>query len=434
MIAFATLFLGLVFGPQEVELVVGDEVAAVEVLLNDLLVATLTEPPWKLTCGLGNELEPQELVAVARDEDDREIGRARQWLNLPHPPANVTVALGREGGGRVVHLAWESRAGADPVEIEIRLDGEPLEITDPRRVALPPYDERQLHVLRARLVFPGNVRAVADATFGGSYSDQVSTELTAVPVRARKNRLRAADLEGLLVKKGMPLQVVAVEKGSAQVIVVPDSTSRRALNELSLHHIDFEGYLPLAERVHRLRDWARFRSRQYVRFLWPVTRHQEGTRHHYDLFPGSVEAGETVGGLYFLLYYGGEAPYPGDQRFADAVAVAGLHAVAEGQRRAVVLLLGDDAKASDPSLVTPLQARRFLEHLRVPFQVWSIREDTGAGAWGEARDVSSLKKMQDAVDDLAASLDRQWMVWIDGIHLPQDIALAPAARGLELVR
>jgi hypothetical protein len=132
-----------------------------------------------------------------------------------------------------------------------------------------------------------------------------------------------------------------------------------------------------------------------------------------------------------LLSFGVESAVPGPDRLADAVAVAGLKAAELGHRRAVVLLLGA-APGDDPSQITRPQARRYLERLRVPFEVWSLGGED-AGPWGRARDVSTLNKLALAVRALARDLDRQRIVWVDGVHLPQEIALAPRASGLELL-
>lgn len=451
MIAFATLFLGLILGVREVELVVGDDVAAVEVLLNDRLVATLGEPPWKLDCDFGPELVPQELVAVARDADDREIGRARQWINLPQPPADVTVTIATEtlatetldGGGeeRVARLEWESLAGAEPQAVAVTMDGVPLAVGDPRRVVLPPHDPRQLHFLRAELDFGDNVSTVAEVTFGGTFADQVSLDLTAVPVLAKKSRMREdGALDGVLVDRasGAPLEVVAIEQGPAQVVVVPDHGARAALGafdraELRRQMRFADARVTWADVDRTLRSWASFRNDHHLRFLWPVTEHQLGRRQVYDLFPRSQELSPAAGGLYYLLQNVGQAPHGGEQRLADAVAVAGLHAAGERQRRAVVLLLSE-AGTPDASQLATRQSLSYLERLRVPFAVWTLAAGVDAGAWGEARDVSSFDKLDRAVNDLAKDLDNQWLVWVTGIHLPQDVTLAPGARGVELAR
>ncbi|MCB1033317.1 MAG: hypothetical protein KDD47_05730, partial [Acidobacteria bacterium] len=63
MIAFVTLFLSLVAGPQEIEVAVGPEVARVELLLDGRNISTLTAAPWKLRHDFGLELAPRELLA-----------------------------------------------------------------------------------------------------------------------------------------------------------------------------------------------------------------------------------------------------------------------------------------------------------------------------------------------------------------------------------
>ena len=82
----------------------------------------------------------------------------------------------------------------------------------------------------------------------------------------------------------------------------------------------------------------------------------------------------------------------------------------------------------------PLQARRYLERLRVPFEVWSLAGEAGEETWGKVVDVSSLTKFRRAVEKLSGIVDRQWLVWVDGIHLPQEIELAPEAVGIKLAR
>jgi len=86
--------------------------------------------------------------------------------------------------------------------------------------------------------------------------------------------------------------------------------------------------------------------------------------------------------------------------------------------------------------LTAQQTRRYLERLRVPFEVWSLASDAEAGAWGEARDASTLGNLDRAAKDLSARLKRQAIVWVDGVHLPQEIALTPVAEeaGLALAR
>jgi len=75
----------------------------------------------------------------------------------------------------------------------------------------------------------------------------------------------------------------------------------------------------------------------------------------------------------------------------------------------------------------------------VPLYVWSLGEVTPpltlpASAWGDYVDVSSPTKFRGAVNRLLEDLGRQSVVWLQGIHLPQDIVLSDAGDGLAIVR
>ncbi|MEM9598361.1 MAG: hypothetical protein AAGD06_29115, partial [Acidobacteriota bacterium] len=83
MVEFVTLFLGLTFGVHPVQLTVTGDPVRVELRLDADVVATLDEPPWRAQVDFGSRLTPHELEAVAIGSDGAELGRARQWLNLP---------------------------------------------------------------------------------------------------------------------------------------------------------------------------------------------------------------------------------------------------------------------------------------------------------------------------------------------------------------
>src|SRR6185295_17600956 len=120
VIAFATLWLGLVTGSVPVELLVGADVARVEVRLDGEICSTLSEPPWAASCELGGELAPHELVALAFDAKEAQVGEARQWLNLPREPAELEVAVTREAGPPPrlsARLAWAGPGGATPTAV-----------------------------------------------------------------------------------------------------------------------------------------------------------------------------------------------------------------------------------------------------------------------------------------------------------------------------
>ncbi len=423
MIAFATLFLGLVLGPQPVEVVVGDRVAAVEILLNGRSHGVMRGEPWSMLCDFGPELAPQKLEAVAYDAENREIGRVRQWLNLPHPPAMATMVLEphQVGQPRIARLAWESLTGVEPRSMTASLDGQPLPVDDPRRIVLPPHDPQQLHFFRAEIEFDDQISSQVELTFGGTYVDQVHTELTAIPVMAEKKNRKpppADRLRGWFLGNGEPLKVVAVDKAPADVVMVLNRPFWEGTRYLS------------SDRRHV----AQLTGGHRLRFLLPIPRQRQGARTQFDLFPISPDFPPAKGGVYWLLVRVRQPGLTkGEHHLAEAVAVAGLASSARRRGRAVVLILSSEPR--DVGQFTPAQTRRYLERLRVPFFLWTPDEQPSPALaeWGEPVDVSSLSKLVGAVSELDKVLDSQWIVWLEGTYLPQEITLSPAAEGITLV-
>jgi len=443
VIAFATLLLGLIVGPQPVELLVGESVASVELFLDSRPVATLQGSPWAFVCDFGQELEPHELLAIGFDADGSEVGRSRQWINMPRRPAEAAIALegGKDGEALIAHLTWESVVDAEPISISVTLDGKPLPVTDPHRIELPSFDTDQLHHFLAELEFSDNVSSVVEATFAGTYVDRVNTELTAVPiVLDKKARLPALEsFSGRFTKDSSPLTVVAAEEGPAEVVVVRDEEARKDLNRLLRK--DQEALWRRA-RGGSTSDRASVRTRLplpvslKIRYLWPTSDRRERSGYHLDIFPPSREFTSRDGGLFWLLTYV-RKPLVGSQpnRYADAVAAAGLLAAGRNRRRAVVLLLGEDAEAQDTSQFDLAAASDYLDTLGVPLFVWSTSRDAGNDEpQSKIVDVSSLSKLGDAARDLYASLERQRIVWLNGTHRPQDIVLNDEGLRAQLVR
>jgi hypothetical protein len=439
MIAFVSLFLGLVLGPQTVEVAVDPAVARVEIRLDDRLLGVLRGPPWRLECELGRELQPRELWAAAFDGEGRQVGVARQLLNLPRAPAEVGIVLeeGKDGRARSLRLTWESIAGANPRAIAVTLDGEPLPVRDPGRIELPPHNPAQLHFLRAELDFSDAVSSVAELSFGGTYSDQVTTDLTGVPVEVVDGveLPSPAGLAGWFLHDGAPLEVVAVEKGAADAVAVRDSGAMSALDGMARHLgalLRLRDVSPAPGRA--LRHGLPLGPEQRLRLLWPFPQRQRGASSQFALFPSTQEFAPEDAGVYWLLARLRPPGRPGEpQNLADAVAVAGLNAAGRSRRRAVVLLLGPEP--TDASELKPAEARGYLRSLRVPLRVWTMdpREVEAASGWEPTTLVSDPAALEQAVRELAESLDRQRIVWVRGTYLPQEIALSPQAAGIRLL-
>jgi hypothetical protein len=442
MIAFASLFLGLMVGVRPVALVVGGPVAAVAVELDGRLVGRLSASPWTVDVDFGPEFDPHELVARAFDEKGEEIARTRQWINLPRPPAEVEVVLERDAKGNAVaaRLAWGSLVGPSPDKIAVSFDGKALPLQE-RRVLLPSYDSSATHVLTATLDFPNSVRSRTDVVIGGAAAGEAKSELTAVPVLFRERPPSKTDaLRGRIQKNGEPLTIAAVEHGPAEILLVRDLESAEAIRRLRRvvgARVAPGGFgIPnLAQSNYQASATALDRQDR-VRILWPVAKRFSDASAPSELFDASREfSGETADFRFLLTRVDYPLSAAGDsgRRYADAVAVAGLQAFGSYGRRAVVLVLGDGRR--DESRYEPDSVRRYLARLHVPLYVWSLAESAGRSAaarWGEVADVSTSLSLEKAVDRLRRDLDRQSIVWVEGRHLPQDILVLDRGDGLVL--
>jgi hypothetical protein len=119
------------------------------------------------------------------------------------------------------------------------------------------------------------------------------------------------------------------------------------------------------------------------------------------------------------------------QRLADAVAVAGVRAAGDGRPRMVVLVLSGNPIDGGRSAASAI--REYLRVLHVPLTVWSI-DGAGEGPWGAASDISNLAKLNKVSRELMNELDRQWVVWVEGRHLPNAIELSSNPSGLRLAQ
>jgi hypothetical protein len=433
MVTFLSLFFGLITGPYPVELTVNGPVASVEMLLDGRSAGHLQGPPWKIEIDFGPDLLPHELTARALDAAGREIARAQEWVNLPHPLAKVDILLEGEklAPPRTAKLAWTNLMGEQPRTVILAFDNQLLPLDADGRAALPPHDLKSVHVLSAEIAFSPQNLVRKDVAYGGEYGSDVSTELTGVPLRVLKGALPpAGKLGGWLTAAGRPLPVAAVEEGPAYLYVVRSADDMRTMGTKGLG----------AGRKHVWK--AAFGKEQQVRLLRPFSRRFEASGETTDLFDISPPFGSEEGFPFLLDRLGpfGAPPWqpPGklgaERRIADAVAVAAQEAVRENRRRAILLVLSGNEK--DEGLYDAARVRPFLAALRVPLFVWCLDEPapgSALAAWGECVNVTSARNLIRGMDEIREELDAQRIVMVDGRYLPQSIALSPAASGVELV-
>jgi hypothetical protein len=434
-VAFLSLFFGLIVGPYPFELAVTGPVRSVEILVDGKSVQRLQAPPWKAEADFGPDLQPHEIVARALDAEGHEVARAQEWANLPHPLTKVEIVLDEDklGPPKAAKVVWTDLKGEKPRATLLTFDGIPLPLDSAGWTALPSHDLKSLHVLAAEVDFPSGRLARKEIAYGGEYGSEVSTELTAVPVRTRGGKLPAPErLGGWLTSGGRPLPVAAVEEGPAQLFVVRSPTAPGALWTMGARK---RGGRVL--QVSPLWDGMRLRDEDEVRIVIPFSQRFLGSGELSDLFTVlSGIHGRDYGLPMILLTARG--PLPGTEsrmRFADAVAVAGLEATTENRRRAVLLVLSPVER--EQSRFDPERARRFLATLHVPLVVWCVGEPlpgSAAAAWGKKVEIiKGDRDLKRAYESLREVLDSQRIVMVDGRLLPQSIALSPKAAGVELV-
>ncbi len=426
-IAFLTLFLGLVSGSGPVAVSAGPGVAAVDLVLDGTSVTLLMHgPPWKSRVDFGPGLLPHHLVARALDGAGNEVATAEQWINLPRPPAEVEITPERAAPGapRRVRLAWQSLTNERPIGVTLSLDGKPLTLDAQQRATLPlrPPDS-PTSVLSAEVRFPGDLVVRKDVALGRDFDDAVATELTAVPVRVHQGRELppVAGMQDWFDDGGRALRVDAVEHGLAQVMVVRDSLVPRLLAATR-----WQARLPHGRASVDLAPGLQ------MRFFSTVARAHGGPGIPSELFDSSdryLVTGERQAATLLENVIDPNEPSGGPQRRADAVAVAGLRAYATGRPRAVLVVLRRDVH--DASRYGAAAVRRYLAAIGVPLFVWSLGTPGAAdvAAWGTIEDFSTPSGLDRGFLALKQALDAQRIVWVEGRHLPQAIALGPAAAG-----
>jgi hypothetical protein len=292
------------------------------------------------------------------------------------------------------------------------------------RYVLPAYDPNQVHIVTGEGRFANEITARTDVTFGGWYGSNVTTELTAVPVIFEGDSQTAEDLQAVFTAGGRPLKVAAVEKNRSQIFLVRDYATmvkmgrqrirqeRTTLRGLTLRR-ELGSVLPEPDE-----------DRVHVVVPNPLMRNGR------QLFPTSPGVGLNTWPLEWLATHltGDNAAQRG-QKVADAVAVAAFRAAGDGSPRAVLAIISDTF--TDWSAFEIGEVRKYLRDLRVPLYVWYV----GAGLppdWMPGVDVSTSRGLSRASKRLLRDLDKQWIVWVEGSHMINDIRISETSKGIEL--
>jgi hypothetical protein len=246
--------------------------------------------------------------------------------------------------------------------------------------------------------------------------------------------LEVEEFQGLLRARGMAVRVAAVERSGARVYMVRDHgvwpLLRSAGHVIDRRDRELRG--ATMGELSRVLQEARVGEEippQKDRFYLVVP--NPTSSRGLALFPILQPFDIKRWGLPWLTTHAvsGRAAVPG-QRLAEAVALAGLRAAADGCPRTVVLVIGEDVV--DHSGYRPQAVREYLRALRVPLVVWSTTRHGPPGPWGEAEAATSLGTIDKASSRLLKDLGRQWIVWVEGSHLPHAIELAENEKGIRL--
>jgi hypothetical protein len=413
MVEFVTLFLRLTMGLQMVEVVVDHpRVDHVTFEMDGEVVAQVDQPPWKAECDFGSRPKPTLLEAFAFDEDGRLLESARQMVNVPQPSVEVRLVLERDDEGLpvAVRVISESHDLARPAEIVVMMGGRLLRPAGENRFVIPPVDVAMRHLVVADVEFPGGTVVQSVMAFGGSWGSQASIEVTAVAIERDDDLVVPTpdDLEGCLTARSKPVAPLAVERGGYRMYVVKSATAAVALRQFHLvrPRIEASGDAETAE----FRDDG---------FVLVSSRPLSETTAPVNVYPRSKALTFDDEGLVWVAKaLNINAPLRAQHELlGEAVATAGLHAAGTGSPRMVVLFL----HANDPEMgrLSIAGARRFLDDLGVPLEVVSVVEDTpDVGPASRVRDTRELERLERRFEE---RLDRQLIVWVEGIHLPTDI-------------
>ncbi len=419
MLEFATLLLGLLTGPQPVELVVSEPVRSVSIALDGEQLGRLDGPPWRFVCDLGPDLRAHELVVSGYDTSGALVTRARQLINVAGPSIDAQLvyhpATAEDPGslGLLVSRVVERT----PLAFDVRLDGTPLPVEDPRRIPLPKLDPVGVHVVDARVTAPdGRETRLVQVLSGNSMRADSGVELTPLPFRVAKRRAKLAreDLEGKVRVDERAAEVVAVERGEARVLLVVDPNTVSQFTNVWLGGARFG--LPKLEPGDELQ------------LLWPLGRLHRGEKGSSALvFPRGETFDEKSGAFYSFMRRASVPPRHDEEvpALVDAIAAAGKAAMRGGHRRAVVVLLA--GVPDDESAYELENVRGYLTSMGVPLHLWSLAPGRLPSPWDEALDVRRSAGLAHAFRALTNDLARQRIAWIRGEHLPDRLRLEPGA-------
>ncbi len=323
----------------------------------------------------------------------------------------------------------------------------------------------------------------AVAAPGEAAGDRTDPRTAVVLTLERRELPAIEDMQGWFAAGEEPLEVVAVERGPGEVVVVRDPAAQHHLDLLAKAFLDRalsnrlarvddssrrvkewdprllagggeallrEGRdyfrteqgrpLPstLATIRRQLRDAFRLGAGVRLRFVSPLGAPVSRTVEPMNFF--NLTPSFPAGDRGFLTFARAVPTLRFYYRFADAVALAGRELHLSGRRRAVVVLIKDSSP--DESLHSAATAAQLMGELQVPVFVWSVGRGDFAARWSGERPIREQPGVMDAnlalayfeaaCDELRSTLEAQRVVWLEGRHPASLIRLTEAAERVRM--
>jgi len=220
------------------------------------------------------------------------------------------------------------------------------------------------------------------------------------------------------------VRVLGIERGDAEIVFVRDASAASAVERIapgrgSMGALSGARDAQAARAIHAVPILAD----EWVRLLHPGAPVRRGRV--LDAQRASVPVVSDLEGDFGLAWHlknleGLDYELAG-RWLSDAVAIAGGRAAYGSRRRATVLLLAGDS-VDEGSLLDPDEARGYLKALGVPLHVWYLGKPAKApDGWGATVGVRGVPAMEQALAALRATLERQRIAWVEGVHLPGEI-------------
>ncbi|MCM3877455.1 MAG: hypothetical protein NEA02_13700 [Thermoanaerobaculia bacterium] len=413
---------GVLVGTLTIAVDLGSTPPPAELRFDGRMVCALAQKLSSCEVDLGPAPRIHVVEAVRLDPSGRVVERSARNINVPGTAAaegRLLPECSAEKKTCVVRFGWLHPQKKPLVSAKLSVDGAEKEIPRDGRVVVP-YDPVRGHVLSVELDFGGDDRTVFSEVVGLTLRAETSTALRATPVSFDGE---PQELEKRLRSRGLTIQTV--ERGDAEVTFVVEMTALGALSSVASRKTLFLTQRLATPSIITVVPANAPDGSVFPRYA-TLSVPDSSTREARPMIDSSM--GRRRGGgdtapdmpdwmLNLLARLRGHLSK--SPRASDAVAAAGFSLGASPRRRALVLVLGDQA---DESRFTPEAVRAYLKEIAVPLVV--LRMDAPRPAWPEAVPVKNVGELARAFSDVRTLLAGQAVVWAPPETSPADL-LAP---------